>query len=564
MRRLVLASDADAVLAASAWLRAVAQDERLSHDAEFRLDLCLTELVSNAVAHAHAGAAGHRIEVDLMFDTAAATVRITDDGPPFDPLTADPVALPRHLADAEPGGAGLRLVRGFCDSASYRRDGARNVVEFTVLRVRPRTALPGGGPEPGAAQTELLVHDIARCGLFRDLQPDQLRTIATLGAVRCSSDGEILLRPGDTNRHVAVVLEGALSIHLDTVGADEALVIGAGECVGEMSVVDASPVSALVTARGSCRFLLIEAEAFLNHVLPLPSVAQHVLATLAARMRHSNRRIVAKVKEAAELERVRRELAVASQIQAAMLPHRSPLFPGHPRIDLAGRMHPARDVGGDLFDAFFVDPDHLFVVIGDVSGKGIAAALYMVRTLTLLRSEVQAAATAGSILTCLGALIARVNRTLFEDHEGELFVTLWCGLLELSSGRLRCLNAGHLRPLLLRPGESPLFLDGRRNPIVGAVPDFPFDDGEFRLAAGDTLLLYTDGVTEATAPTGQLFGEDRLRELAMPGDRGAAEALLDDVFDAVTRFTGDQALADDLTAICLRFDPVACPTTSRT
>lgn len=558
MRRLVLASDADAVLAASAWLRALAQDERLSHDTGFRLDLCLTELVSNTVAHAHADGAAHRIEVDIVLDPEAVSVRLADDGAPFDPFAAETAALPWCLAEAEPGGAGLRLVREFCDSASYRRDGPHNIVEFAVLRARPRVPATSPPGDVGADAATPLIRAMARCDLFRDLHMDQLEAIAAQGSVRTAHDGEVLLRPGDTNRHVAVVLEGGLSIHLDTDSADEALVIGAGECVGEMSVVDASPVSALVTARGDCRILLIEAAAFLNHVLPLPSVAQHVLATLAARMRHGNRRIVAKVKEAAELDRVRRELALASQIQAAMVPHRSPLFPGHPRIDLSGRMRSAREVGGDLFDAFFVDPEHLFLVIGDVCGKGMPAALFMVRTLTLLRTEVQAIANAatGSVATSLGSIIASVNRTLFDDLQGELFVSLWCGVLEVSSGRLSCLNAGHLPPLLLRSGHMPSLLDARRNPIVGVVPDLAFEAFDIRFEAGDSLLLYTDGVTEATALSGDLFGDDRLYELTVDGDRGAAERLLDVVFDAVIRFTGEQAMADDLTVMCLRLGPL--------
>lgn len=356
---------------------------------------------------------------------------------------------------------------------------------------------------------------------------------------------------------MAVVLEGALSIHLDTDSADEALVIGTGECVGEMSVVDASPVSALVTARGDCRILLIEAEAFLNHVLPLPSVAQQVLATLAARMRHGNRRIVAKVKEAAELDRVRRELALARQIQAAMVPHRSPLFPGHPRIDLSGRMRSAREVGGDLFDAFFVDPDHLFLVIGDVCGKGMPAALFMVRTLTLLRSEVQAGANARprSGSAALGPLIASVNRTLFDDLQGDLFVSLWCGMLEVSTGRMECLNAGHLPPLLRRSGQPPSFLDARRNPIVGVVPDHDFRGFEIQLSAGDLLLLYTDGVTEAETSSGAMFQDDRLFDLLASRGGEPAERLLDCVFDAVTEFIDGAAMSDDMTVMGLRLQP---------
>ncbi len=550
MRRLVLASSSDAALAASAWLRALALEEKLSHEAEFRLDLCLTELVSNAVTHGYADRTGERLLIECMVDPAWVTLRLTDDGIPFDQTAPLPVPHPLNLAEAVPGGAGLPLVREFSDRAVYRREGNSNVTEISVARERPTTA----EPREIHSTAPTLSDEIACCALFAGLDAEQLRTVAAHSEVRHWSDGEVILRPGEINRHVAVVLAGRLSIHLDTAGADDALIIGVGECVGEMSVVDSRPVSALVAAQGPCRVLLIEAGAFLAHVLPLPSVARSLLATLASRMRHSNQRIVARIRETAELERVRRELALASQLQAAMLPHRSPLFPGHPRIDCAGRLRSAREVGGDLFDAFFVDPDHLFFVIGDVCDKGIPAALYMVRTLTLLRTDVQAIASASpaSVFGCLAPLVASVNRTLFEGHRGELFVSLWCGVLELSSGRLACLNAGHLPPLLLRADEPPRLLESRRNPIVGVVDHHDFEGFETQLAPGDALLLYTDGITEAASHAGELFGDERLTALAANCRTASSERVLDAVFDEVGRFTGDQPQSDDITVLCLR------------
>ncbi len=550
MRRLVLASSADASLAASAWLRALAQEERLPHEVQFRLDLCLTELVSNAVTHGYGDQTGRRVEIECTVDPEWVTLRLIDDGIPFDQTAPLPVLHPESLAEAVPGGAGLPLIHEFSDRATYRRDGHSNVTEISVARERTSTR---ASSEADPMRSDL-AGQIASCVLFAELTPEQLDTVVAHSEVRHWSDGDVVLRPGEINRHVAVVLDGRLSIHLDTAGADEALTIGAGECVGEMSVVDSRPVSALVVAGGPCRILLIEAGAFLAHVLPLPSVARHLLATLASRMRHSNNRIVARIRETAELERVRRELALASQLQAAMLPHRSPLFPGHPRIDCAGRLRSAREVGGDLFDAFFVDPDHLFFVIGDVCDKGIPAALYMVRTLTLLRTDVQAIAGASpaSVFGCLPPLVASVNRTLFEGHRGELFVSLWCGVLELSSGRLSFLNAGHLPPLLLRADQAPTFLEARRNPIVGVVDHHDFQGFETRLAPGDALLLYTDGVTEAGSPAGELFGDERLMALATRFRTTSSERMLDAVFDEVGRFADDEPLPDDITVLCLR------------
>jgi phosphoserine phosphatase RsbU/P len=543
VRRLVLASDADAALAASAWLRTATREEQIDHEGEFRLDLCLTELVSNIVMHGSAT----RIEIDLDADERCLVLKLVDDGPPFDPLTGETSPRATTLESAEPGGAGLPLIRAFCDEARHAYEGGRNVLVASVLRKHADAGLD----DTGAAASTTAVR---QCPLFASLAETQIDMVAAHAEIRAWRDGEVILRPGEPNRHVAVVLEGALGIHLDATGNDEPLVIPVGECVGEMSVVDARPVSALVVARGDCRLLAIDAEAFLEHVLPLPSVARRLMATLAARMRSANARVVARIRETAELERVRRELAFASELQTAMLPHRSPLFPDHPVIDCAGRQVSAREVGGDLFDAFFVDPDRLFLVIGDVCDKGIPAALYMVRTLTLLRAEVQAIAAAGVATRrdLLALAVARVNETLFEGHDGAMFVSLWCGLLELSTGILSHLNAGHLPPVLLRGDLAATWLTADRNPIVGVVPDRRFRASETQLAPGEALLLYTDGVTEAESSEGEQFGEERLLAVAEAHRGLASEALLAAVLDGATAFAGDPGQRDDVTVLCLR------------
>ncbi|MEM8753690.1 MAG: SpoIIE family protein phosphatase, partial [Pseudomonadota bacterium] len=255
------------------------------------------------------------------------------------------------------------------------------------------------------------------------------------------------------------------------------------------------------------------------------------------------RRIRRLFRENTEAAALRRELAIAARMQASVLPKR---FPGADAPVAAwGLARPAREVGGDFFDLFDLPDGRLGFVVADVSGKGVPAALFMVLAHTLTRA---AAAEAPSPASCL----ARVNRLLADENAETMFVTMALGVLDPASGRVVYANAGHNPPYLLGVGAPPRALDMPPGAALGVFEDAAFEDAEARLAPGETLLLFTDGVTEAMDRSGEEYGEDRLAaRLASVGDVGP-ERLIEAVAADVDAFADGAPQADDLTLLALR------------
>ncbi|MTV37643.1 PP2C family protein-serine/threonine phosphatase [Duganella radicis] len=197
--------------------------------------------------------------------------------------------------------------------------------------------------------------------------------------------GAPLLNYGEANHHVYILLSGALDVHLDGQTGESAIVICPGEVIGELSAIDGEPVSALVVAREASQVLQLSRELFWQKLMALPGVASNLMLTLSGRMRRSNKAALKAQRAALELQHLRKELDIARQLQVSMLPLQRPLFPERSDLHACGLMGPASHVGGDLFDAFFIDDHLLFICIGDVSGHGVAAALFMARAIGLLR-----------------------------------------------------------------------------------------------------------------------------------------------------------------------------------
>ena len=186
-----------------------------------------------------------------------------------------------------------------------------------------------------------------------------------------------------------------------------------------------------------------------------------------------------------------------------MLPSIFPAFPTHPEFDIYATMTPAKEVGGDFYDFFLVDDDHLCMVMADVSGKGVPAALFMVIAKTLLKNCAQTGQTPKQILET-------VNNQLCEGNKAEMFVTAWVGVLELSTGRLTAANAGHEYPILKKAGGRYELVKDRHGFVLAGMENSRYRQYDLQLDAGDVLFLYTDGVTEATDADKQLYGTDRL------------------------------------------------------
>ena len=250
-----------------------------------------------------------------------------------------------------------------------------------------------------------------------------------------------------------------------------------------------------------------------------------------------------KAKERSEKERISAELNVAAIIQSSMLPCVFPPFPDRKEIDIFASMTPAKEVCGDFFDFFFVDNDNLAVLIADVSGKGVPAALFMVIAKTLIKNC--------SSCRTPSTVFDSVNKKLCEGNETGMFVTAFIGFYNLSSKKLIFVNAGHNPPLLKKSGMSFEFLFTKPCVVLGFLDDTKYHEEEITLSAGDTLFLYTDGVTEAMNHERELFGENRLLTAANKYVNSSPYDLLSAVKSEVDVFAQGTPQADDITMLAL-------------
>ena len=265
-------------------------------------------------------------------------------------------------------------------------------------------------------------------------------------------------------------------------------------------------------------------------------------------------RVVAHLKEyveklmtvTAEKERVSAELNVAKDIQASMLPCIFPAYPNRNEIDIYATMTPAKEVGGDFYDFFFVDETHIAIVVADVSGKGVPAALFMVIGKTLIKDHTTPGADLGEVFTV-------VNNMLCEANSEQLFITAFEGVLDLVTGEFRYVNAGHEMPFIYRKGGSFEALSVKPGFVLAGMEDIKYKPFSIMLNPGDKIFQYTDGVPEATNSNDELFGMERLKTvLEMLGDKNPGE-ILPAVRCAVDEFVGDAPQFDDLTMLCLEF-----------
>ena len=248
----------------------------------------------------------------------------------------------------------------------------------------------------------------------------------------------------------------------------------------------------------------------------------------------------------AEKERIGAELNVATQIQADMLPSIFPPYPNKTEFDVFATMHPAKEVGGDFYDFFLVDDDHLALVIADVSGKGVPAALFMVIAKTLIKNRAQMGGTPSEILF-------DVNNQLAEGNKTDFFVTVWLAIIDIRTGEGLVSNAGHEHPCLKKKNGKFELIKYRHSPAVAAMENMKFPDHKIKLDPGDKVFVYTDGVVEATNAQNELFGEKRMLEALNSNQDASIRALLSNVNAGINRFTDGVQQFDDITMLCMEF-----------
>ena len=245
--------------------------------------------------------------------------------------------------------------------------------------------------------------------------------------------------------------------------------------------------------------------------------------------------------------RIETELNLAQNIQSGMLPNIFPAFPEFEELDIFAKNRTAKEVGGDFYDFFRVDADNIAIVIADVSGKGVGAALFMMIAKTIVKNQLQSGISPAEAIT-------NANNQLCENNTAEMFVTMWAGVYNVKTGNLAYVNAGHNSPAISKGGKTYEFLTGRHGFVAGGMSGIKYRQNELILEKGDRIFLYTDGVTEATDIDNQLYGDDRLIECLNKTTDMKAKNVIGAVLEDVDKFTGENEQFDDITMLMLEID----------
>jgi serine phosphatase RsbU (regulator of sigma subunit) len=394
--------------------------------------------------------------------------------------------------------------------------------------------------------------------------------------------GEILVRQGEHSDCAYLILAGEFNVCVATAFGEVSLaVVSGGVLIGEIGVFAELPRTATIRARGTARVLRFERSHLLQAGENEPALLRSIITRLGGQISGFNQAIglytdaVSALEQddfnlgilealrqpvpelmnfsqsfcrmAEQIVRQRRhqaEMASAAAIQRAMLPETLPTDLFASRFEIEAHMQPAREVGGDLYDVFAADADHIVVTIGDVCGKGVPASLFMAVTQTVIRLAVHAPQD-------LGAEITRANQLLVAGNREMMFATLFCAVIEISSGKTTYCNCGHNPPLLLRRNETAFEALAACGPPLGIDEAIAYKAGSLTLAPGDRLFFYTDGVSEAEDPLSAQFGMDRLQAALLETRAGSARATLDEVIERVTAFSNGAPQSDDITCISL-------------
>ena len=247
-----------------------------------------------------------------------------------------------------------------------------------------------------------------------------------------------------------------------------------------------------------------------------------------------------------EQKHLQEELSTARQIQTSVLPHIFPPFPERKEIDLFASMDPAKDVGGDFYDFYFIDEDHLCLVIADVSGKGIPGALFMMFSKRIIMDYAK-------IEHSVSEILIKANEVLCDNNTADMFVTVWLGILEISTGKLTTANAGHEYPAIRKADGKFVLHKDKHGFVIGGIPNVRYKEFTLQMEPGDKIFVYTDGVPEATAASGEMFGLERMTDALNTCADGSPDEILRTVKSAVDEFVGDAEPFDDMTMMCLEY-----------
>ncbi|WP_405309069.1 SpoIIE family protein phosphatase [Methanobrevibacter sp.] len=248
-----------------------------------------------------------------------------------------------------------------------------------------------------------------------------------------------------------------------------------------------------------------------------------------------------------EKEKFETEFDVASHMQSNMLPKNFDEFAKNESFEIYAYMKPAKEVGGDFYDYFKIDEDHVYFVIGDVSGKGIPSTLFMVKTMYLIENHTK-------FNDDLAQVIENVNNLAYERNDEDLFVTIWLGKLNLKTGKLSYVNAGHNQPLVKHDSPNFEYMKTHPNLVIGGMEGIPYNEHEINLNAGDMIFLYTDGVTEANDDYNGFYGENRLKETINENKNKKLKDIINEITKDIDKFCNNSEQYDDITMLIIKYN----------
>jgi len=425
---------------------------------------------------------------------------------------------------------------------------------------------------------------LAGRGLFAILGGEFSAEISRAGQHRSLDAGEVLFHQGDAGDTAFILLSGTLDVWVDI--GDERVrmaVLRPPQMVGEIAVFANQPRIATVIASEEAELLAIERKALLDLVQDSDTAGQAIIADLGRRLATVNTPLAflstatqllrterfdgealaemarnvgslgpfadtfgTMVQEIRAKQERRQDMEMARRIQESVLPKTLSLDPG--RAAIAATVRPMKEVGGDLYDYFMIDETRLAIAVADVSGKGVPASLFMMMFHTALRAIARSGLAPDEVMS-------RVNAQLAEDNEQCMFVTAFFGVLDIVTGELTYANAGHNPIYHIGADRRCTVLPAAKGMAVGLTERAAYKAQSIRLAPGDRLFLYTDGVTEAFSLDRELFGEERLERLLEVGAALPLERWMGSVLDAVDRFAEGAEQSDDITCLALAFQP---------
>ncbi len=405
---------------------------------------------------------------------------------------------------------------------------------------------------------------LSRIPLFAALPVTEIESLCSKLTCVQIPPGVVFLREGEPGESFYVILEGQVEI-IKALGTTEERLLssrGSGDFVGEMSLIGGNRVrTASVRSQSEVRLLEMTRNDFDLLLHRHPSIAYKLARVLSASLSDANNATIRDLQEKnqqlarayeelraaqeqiIEKEKLERELELARKIQESMLPLSLPHFRG---FELAARMIPARSVGGDFYDFIPLDDDRLGIAVGDVSDKGIPSALFMAMTRSLVRSEARRADTPRLALEW-------VDRNLLEMNEADMFATVLYGVLHRSTGLFEYARAGHVLPIVCQKDGTLITPPAGSGQPLGIWPGVSLDEYSLQLAPGSTLLLYSDGLIDATSAEGEFFGLWRLHQVVIEGCRDSVDALCGRILKAIHSHSGNAPPHDDVTLVLVRF-----------